>query len=368
MVLEKTAYVGSALSARAVASAFLAIFVITIASGVVAAAPAQALPRSFFGVVPQSPLEARDFALMRGVVGTVRISIGWSQVEPRPGQYEFAELDETIVRAAAAGIRVMPFVSSTPSWLTHDPERPPLFSARARRGWSAFLARLVRRYGPGGTVWADAGRAMPIRQWQIWNEPNFLLAWHPKPAPRGYARLLRLSAWAIRAVDDRAEIVAAGVAPITAGMSPWVFLQRFYEVPGVRGSFDVAAVHPYAPTVADVILQVRITRRVMALAGDHRKPLLVTELGVASSSSIPSTYDRGLFGQATFLRRVFELLIRERDRWRIRGVDWFSWRDYPAADVHCVFCQYAGLFDLDARPKPAWWAFRRLALRGAAVR
>ena len=283
---------------------------------------------------------------MHGVVGTLRIPIAWSQVEPRPGELDFAALDAIVSAAAGSGVRVLPFVYGTPAWLAADPARPPLGPA-ARTAWTGFL----RGAGPPlrarrGALGRRARARMPIRQWQIWNEPNFLLFWRPRPSPRGYARLLRISARAIRGVDRGAQIVAAGLAPVEGGMLPWTFLRKLYAVPGVRSSFDVAAVHPYSSSLGGVAYQVRKARQVMAAAGDGGKPLLVSELGVASESPLPTAFDWGSKGQATFLRRAYRMLLGARGRWHIAGVDWYAWQDMAAADPHCVFCEYAGLLRL----------------------
>lgn len=329
------------------------------------AAAGKRIGPGFFGVVPQGPLTGADFDSMRGVVGTLRIPIYWYRVEPRPRQYEFSELDATIGGAADRGVGVMPFVYGSPVWATGNQARPPL-SRSARAAWLRLLRRLVRRYGPRGTFWQGRERRMPIRRWQIWNEPNFLLFWRPRPSPRGYARLLRISARAIRAEDRGATIIAAGVAPVEAGMTPWAFLQRMYRVPGVRRAFDVVALHPYAPYVRWVKLQIHFVRRVMARAGDRATPLQLTEIGVASDGAFPNPFDKGSKGQAAFLRKVFRLALRNRARWRLSGVDWFTWRDAEAADPHCVFCEYGGLFDAGGTAKPAWWALRAIATSSRA--
>ena len=325
-----------------------------------AARPPSEPPRGFFGVVPQGPLGAADFARMRGVVGTLRVPVYWPEVEPRAGEFDFGGLDATVTAAAEAGVRVLPFVYGTPSWLASEPTRPPL-SAAGRRAWAGFLRALVGRYGRGGTLWQGAPARLPIRMWQVWNEPNFLLFWRPRPSPAGYARLLAVSARAIRAVDPRALVVAAGVAPVEGGMLPWVYLRRLLAIRGVGRSVDVVAVHPYAYRLADVAYQVRLARRAMARAGLARLPLLVSEVGVASRTRTASGFDRGARGQAVFLRRAYRMLLRQRRHWHIAGVDWYAWQDGPLPDPHCVFCQYAGLLDRAGTPKPSWWALRRLA-------
>lgn len=335
-----------------------------------AAAPARAAPPApgFFGVAPQAALTEADLARMRGVVQTVRIQVNWAQIESRPGGYDFGALDAEVLAAAQRGIRVLPFIYWTPAWLSPDPARSPLRFRQGHRAWSAFLRRLVRRYGPGGTIWRGREQKQPIHRWQIWNEPNFRLFWHPRPSPVEYARLVAASARAIRGADPKAQIVLAGVAPVEGGLWPWVFLRRLYRVPGAKKSFDMVAVHPYAATIAKMSGQIRDARTVMAEAGDEATPLLISELGVASWSTFPSDFVKGADGQARFLRRAFHRLLLMRARWRLAGAYWFTWQDQPGPDRRCSFCQGAGLLDLAGRPKPAWWAFRQVALQAGERR
>lgn len=262
--------------------------------------------------------------------------------------------------AAERGIRVLPFVYGSPTWVTGDEARPPLGSAADRVAWVDFLRRVVQRYGPGGDFWRGRSHRLPIRRWQVWNEPNFVLFWRPRPQPHAYARMLRLSARTIRKVDSGATILTAGVAPVETGITPWAFLRRMYEVRGVRRDFDVVALHPYAPYVGWVEDQIRFVRLAMSKAGDGRKPLQLTEIGAASAGAFPNPFDKGRNGQAAFLRKTFRLSLENRHRWHLAGVDWFTWRDSNAADSHCVFCQYGGLFDFAGTAKPSWQAYKRV--------
>jgi hypothetical protein len=325
------------------------------------AARAAAPPSSFFGVVPQAPLARADLSRMEGVVGTLRIPLSWAESEPQPGVYDFARFDAAVGAAAEHGIGVLPFVGSTPAWIAPVSARPPL-SAAARGEWASFLRVLVRRYGPEGSFWQGRAARMPIRTWQIWNEPNFILFWRPRPSPRGYARLLATSARAIRGVDRGARIALAGVAPVGAGSPPWVFLRQLLRVPGVTRNFDLVALHPYASTVPHMTAQIEAARAAMIGAGDGRTPLLISEVGVASTGSYPSVFVRGERGQATFLRDALKLLLAKRRAWRIAGVDWFTWQDTAEANPYCSFCQGAGLIDLEGKPKQAWSLFKQIAL------
>jgi hypothetical protein len=337
---------------------------ISLAVVLVLAAPATArpIPRNFFGIVPQGPLSARDLDRMEGTVGTLRIPMYWFELEPAPGVHDFDRYDALLAAAAERGIRVMPFVCGTPPWINPNPWRPPLATARARRAWAFFLRLLVARYGRGGEFWRGRAAQLPVYSWQIWNEPNFKLFWRPRPSPRGYARMLKVSALAIRRQDPRATIVAAGVAPVGGGFLPWVFLRRLYRVPRVGRSFDIVAVHPYATNVRRMEVQVGDARTIMDASGDSGTSLLVSEFGVASQGRIESAFVVGERGQASFVRDALRMLLSKRQRWRIAGADWFTWQDGTTADPNCAFCEGAGLVDREGRPKPAWWAFRQFAL------
>jgi hypothetical protein len=347
--------------ALALVSAALAAWLLFVAPAWSASAP-----RSFFGVVPQGPLAVRDLDRMQGVVGTLRIPVFWFEVEPEPGARLFQRYDELFAAAADRGIQILPFVCGSPPWIAANPSRPPLANAEERRAWASFLRLLVARYGPGGEFWQGRADRLPVHSWQIWNEPNFGLYWQPRPSPRGYARMLAISARSIRALDPRASIVAAGVAPVGAGLLPWVFMRQLYRVPGVKQYFDVAAIHPYASNVNRMRAQVKEVREIMNSAGDSVTPLLVSEFGVASQGTFPSVFVLGERGQANFAHDAMRLLLSKRRTWRLAGAYWFTWQDGPAADIHCSFCEGAGLFDREGKPKPAWWAYRQMAL--SAVR
>lgn len=317
------------------------------------------VPPGFFGIVPQAMPSRSDLARMQGTVETLRMPIFWFECEPRRGHYDFTEVDKEIGEAAERGIRVLPFVYGTPAWLGRQ-EKPPL-TGRALARWNGFLRVLADRYGTRGSFWKGRPHREPIRRWQIWNEPNFRLFWAPKIEPAGYAKLLHASATTLRAAEPGAKIVLAGVAPVGYGMKTWVFMRRLLRVPGVRADFDFAALHPYSATIPELDYQLEKVRAAMVAGGAGRKPLLVTEFGVASHGDYPSAFVLGEEGQARFLRDAYTRLLAMRHRWRIAGAYWYAWQDEATADPHCAFCQGAGLLRLDGTAKPAWFVYQRLA-------
>src|SRR5688572_18068056 len=145
-----------------------------------AAAAERTVPRGWLGVVADGPLTQRDdvageWDLMAGAgVESVRTAFYWPAIQRGgPEAADFAAADRVVLAAAARRIGVLPIVSGTPAWAARRPgdeTSPP----RDARSYGRFLALLVARYGPGGTLWAEHPEvpARPIREWQVWNEPN----------------------------------------------------------------------------------------------------------------------------------------------------------------------------------------------------
>ncbi|HEU4739137.1 MAG TPA: hypothetical protein VFS54_08670 [Solirubrobacterales bacterium] len=335
-----------------------------------APASAQALPRGFFGIAPQTPLQNADYARMRsGGVETLRLSLPWAGVQRSPrAEYDWSGFDAAMSDAAKNRIEVLPVLGTSPNWATGNWRKMPVDGGRARRGWADFVRAAVERYGPGGEFWAEHGpgteqplQPLPIHAWQIWNEENFFYFVKPV-SPGRFARLLAITGPAIRGADPRAEIVLGGLfgAPkqgLPRALDAVDFLDQLYRRGGVKANFDAVALHPYAADVAELRRQVEAVRGTMARHGDRRSDLYITEIGWGSAYN-PKTvaFEVGLQGQARELRGAYRYLIANHGRLKLKQVDWFSWKDLPGA---CNFCDSSGLFRAGAkfRPKPAWRAF-----------
>ncbi|HMI80948.1 MAG TPA: beta-galactosidase, partial [Solirubrobacterales bacterium] len=189
------------------------ISLLLIALLLLAPSAAQALPRGFFGIAPQTTLDRRDTARMRaGGVETIRAMLSWKVIQPSAqGGYDWSSFDRTVALAAEQRLEVLPFLIQTPRWLAGDWRTLPVDSARQRRAWEAFVAAAVARYGRNGSFWADHPLPrVPIRAWQIWNEENFFYFTRPA-SPTRYARLLAIARRAANQADPRAEIVLGGL-------------------------------------------------------------------------------------------------------------------------------------------------------------
>lgn len=329
-----------------------------------------ATPKGFFGVSPAVIVSVEELEMMsEAEITSARFPIFWPiiQKEPRRGRpmervLEWERFDPLFVAAAREGIRLVPYVYGTPPALTRHPTVPPTGSSRLRREWTLLLRALEARYGPGGEVWSrNRGvRALPVQEWQIWNEPNSKSYWRPvKSSPEEYAELLKISDAALSGGrGGTPDIISAGLfATPPGGVSIVKFMRRMYDVPGVRGWFDLLAIHPYAPGLDGVKLQVEIARSLMREGGDVRKPLVITEIGWATDGHPQNPYYKSKQEQAELLGRLFKYTLDVRRRFKIRRVYWFTWRD-NRVNRRCDLCQYSGLFEIDLEPKPAWGVFQ----------
>lgn len=238
----------------------------------------------------------------------------------------------------------------------------------SRRAFAEFAAAAVRRYGPGGTFWRDQRVAdtMPIDTWQVWNEPNLSSFWSPAVDPAGYGALMLAVAPAIRSVDPDAQILLAGLSGTKTNrkrMSTSQFLNELYPVPGVTGTFDGIAIHPYSHTAHGTLGQVRSIRAIADAHGDDAS-LWVTELGWASAGKKRWGVVKTRLGQARALGRALEGLEDNAERWAVRAVYWYAWRDTePGAGV-CGWCPWSGLIDRIGREKPAYAMLREFTAAG----
>jgi hypothetical protein len=332
-----------------------------------------AVPRSFYGMSSQTPLTTTDLDRMgQGNVGTLRITLGWSGIDPSaaPDDYNWGATDAIVADAARNGISVLPFVFGTPEWVARDLDGRSCTSdcilfAPSSRGavdaWAAFLRDAVARYGPNGAFWtANPGLPqVPITAWQIWNEQNSKTFYRPRPSAKKYVKLLQASNDAIKGLDPGADVILGGMAELAGSRkaTPGArYLEQLYNRKGAKKHFDGVALHPYGAKLKAVQEQVGLFRKAMKRGRDGGADLWITELGWGSARG-GNPLNRGPKGQATRLKQAFKYFTKRRGSLNVRTVIWFSWMD--SLTKICAWCPKAGLFDTQFAPKRSWGAFTR---------
>lgn len=366
----------------------LAVPVLTcllVAALVVGNGSAKPLPRppaGFFGIVPQTAVTPQDARYMKaGGIESIRISLPWAGVQPTPrSPYNWTGFDQAMEIATRAGLRVLPSIGSPPRWAVKKETTMPVATAKQRNGWSAFLRAAVERYGPGGKFWDEhateginyepaIANPMPIRNWQIWNEPNFFYFAYPVNTGT-FAKLVTISSKAIKSVDPSAKVILGGLfarpkARGVRGMPATTYLNQLYKKPGFRNRFDGIDLHPYAIDSEELEAMIEEFHEV-AVENHDRPALYITEMGWGSQNDFNQVaFEQGIRGQVRELKSAYSYLLQNDRRLNLKGAYWFSWKDLPGS---CTFCDSVGLFRAGPKfhAKPAWHAF--VALTGGRAR
>jgi hypothetical protein len=370
----------------------LIVVLATLAIGLVAAMPAAArVPQGFVGTVLDGPFFYPDFDqsgqmnnMIADGVESLRTSFNWAVMQPYKSfssvpsalKAKFQDvnglplnvsvMDNVVALAAERRMTILPVVEYTPSWDSRHPlnsATPPSSPA----AYAQFIVALIHRYGPHGTFWSanPSLPRVPIRMWQIWNEPDFTVYWSQQPFEAGYVKLLRAVRPAVRAADPGAKIVLAGLPNFS-----WRYLADIYKFKGARKLFDVVAVHPYTATPAGAVTILRKVRTVMDQHGDRHKPMMATELSWPSAKGLAkTTFENSttVAGQAKKVSQAVRLLAKDRKSLGLAAFYYYTWitnQTLPGAK-HDPF-NFAGLLSFQdgvgVSAKPVLSTFTRAAL------
>jgi hypothetical protein len=120
--------------------------------------------------------------------------------------------------------------------------------------------------------------SLPVRAFEIWNEPDGGAFWVPRPDAARYAQLYSDARRAIHAGDPGARVVIGGLES-----APGFMPKLLAADPQLRDGIDGVAIHPYAPSPAAVLTTVAAARRTLDQLGLGAVPLYVTEFGWTTS-------------------------------------------------------------------------------------
>ncbi len=342
----------------------------------------------------------------------VRLNLEWSKVDPsttpcdEAGPIDWTYYDGVVGRAAEQGIALIPDlygnrIACVPQQfpLPGTPNYGAYVDPEAEGQPGGFVSQAVRRYGAGGSFWAENPTVpyLPIETWEVWNEPNL-----PENNPFGvvqpalYGKLLVDVSATIHGVDPTAQVLLGGIYS-GAGEPVESFFDSIYAHPSgytaaqFHESFVGVGIHPYAisgggadlsfggPEVSEERLvadraALDHPRAALGGASDAEKTLWVTELGWPTEfAATPAVAAITPEVQAAYLAAALGWMYEHAAEYGIEYAATFVLNDYHEAlgcsEPSC-WPQYAGLNKLEFVPapllveRPAVAAFRSLVQTG----
>lgn len=274
--------------------------------------------------------------------------------------------------------------------------------------WADFVEAAARRYGPtdrddrestdGDPALADHRfhSDVPIRYWEIHNEPNLEGFWTPTigsdaHSPQEAAQYARYmcSANALLKRGDPAIQTLNG-APTRGGTGDepqylrWLWgswsnnwWQKWWKSRPASSCHDITAVHAYARVdkpdgvdlgggVREIADELEAVQRAKADAGIGSQETWITEFGLGSPDEPEVARGERMTvsdsDQASFLRQAYERLD-DPGLWeptKLTRAFWFSVQDYAPPSQQTRWDLRAGLFRSwaeGATPKPSWNQF-----------
>ncbi|CAN5116908.1 N/A [soil metagenome] len=304
---------------------------------------------SILSLSPRALKRELDAVALTGATW-LRVPVNWSQIEQRPGRYQWATLDRVVRAARRHDLTILANVSYAPPWARaffSDASAPPQDPAT----YAAFCERVAKRY------------RTRIRHWEIWNEPNldafFGGSRTHASAPERYTRLLKPAYRAIHRAQRRPVVVAGALSAATNSSTSYSmsrFVERMYAA-GARGHFDALALHPYTGSGTETARQrvYRDVRRVRRLMVDHRnqgKQIWWSELG-------HSTWTGGVSLQRQ-RALILDQLRAAADRSYVGPAFVYAIRD-SGNDPAAVRDNFGSLLTHDFEPKPLARSLHRRA-------
>ena len=206
--------------------------------------------------------------------------------------------DQTALLGAEKGYNLIPVISLRKISLNNTVPVDQI--PQVMEEWRKHVQDQVKRYGPDGTLWKENPqiKALPVRYWQIWNEPNIEFLNPPQGMSRVqlYAEILKAASEEIRKLDPKAKIIAFNPAggSMTGKPSPDVYVPQFQyygwrrfikETVQLTGAdcFDAVGLHPYSmplgPEKGGIAKALNLMNEVAAELKFDNKEVWYTEVG-----------------------------------------------------------------------------------------
>lgn len=315
------------------------------------------------------PLGLEDLGRMgQARIGMYRARFREDQVDAGGSFTNWSGLDNLARAAAVNGVTLQPVLINMPLEVYTPPKTD---SERAR--FAEFAAAAVGRYGPDGSFWTECGcPKLPVRIWEVWNEPNIAPFWD-LPNAAQYGALLRATRSALRGADPGARVLFGGLAyPSSTSATKLAansFLRNVIAAVGAD-QFDALALHDYKPdaqrAVNTYISGTVATLKTYGGKGANGAPshqVWVNEFGRPTQLDDPATSTNeqatSEASQRAWLDTFLNQLLPHRSDWNLGPVMWYSLRDSnaPTASWLRQGLRRTTSDDKDAGAKPSWDAY-----------
>jgi hypothetical protein len=265
----------------------------------------------------------------------------WHRIEPENGTFVWTDYDRAADEYVRRGIHVLPILCYDAAW--HPNQSPNTDAYREQYG--RFVYETVKHF---------KGR---ITAYEIWNEPNISIFWHPEPNVSDYTALLKVAYREAKRADPSVTVVGGAVA----GMD-WAFIEAMLKG-GAGDAMDALSIHPYQGNLGSVGPEegglARDLRRLKALLkqyGHAEMPVWITEMGnrTVPDPSVPAGQPQPTgrvteTQQANLLVRSYAVALSEG----VQRLFWFNLQDWTG--------ETWGTMTANLRKKPSWFAYRQMS-------
>lgn len=292
----------------------------------------------------------------------IRWDVDWEAIQPySPTRYNWTGTDRVAQTAKKYGIKSLGIITYAPQWSQNKicpagmhcpPSDPQLFAK--------FAGEAAKRYE--GTV--DV--------WEIWNEPNYHVFWHPMPDAEIYTEILKASYVKIKENNPRAIVISGGLANAAdeenVSISPITFVNAMYES-DAKDYFDVLALHPYTyPGPNYGWPQVISVWNAMDRNGDGAKKIWITEYGAPTGGPGKSfeivrgggfIYGKDYMSESAQKQMAEEIFtFKARNSNRLGNVFWYSLCD--SSDENSTSENFFGILRYDGSKKPVYETLKNI--------
>lgn len=258
----------------------------------------------------------------------------WSVVQPDKETWNWEYFDAAMQDFEENRVHVVVILCYGSAWYGDAPA-----TAAERELFGEYVYQMVNRYKD----W--------VKVWEIWNEPNILPFWSPKPNVEAYSDLLKIAYERAKEADPDCIVLGGALAGADTR-----FLRGMYEN-GAGDSFDALSFHTYGnnPTESN---QRREIEKLVGVMHEYknRKAIWLTETGIYTGPAGVSEQIQAerivkseIRWVAMDVKRIFQLTLRDwtddpnaQDAMSYRGLTHASGEAKPAFHAHRTMCSVIG--------------------------